>query len=159
MLHNQINHSRDPSDGLLLFYGYPEQWAGHLVTETGMVSKALAFSSFEDRLDPSTVTGYDPQLHILLNYSSDAIQAMTGETERLPPLQGISGCGIWQIGDKRGRTAVPRTEDTLTLVGIQHSVYMKLNRVKATRIGYALGLILDQYPDTKEAMSLAYPAR
>lgn len=156
--HNQINQHPDPSRALLLFYGYPLRWAGHLITETGMVSKALAFSSFEDYLDPKDVAHYDPKLHLLLNYSANAVQATTGESETLLPLQGISGCGIWQVGVKSDGSATPKTADTLTLVAIQHGMFKNHDRVKATRIEYALGLIADQYPDTKGPMSLAYPA-
>ena len=159
LFHNQINHSQERTNALLLFYGYPMQWAGHLITERRMVSGALAFSTFEDHLDPSSVRGYDPQLHMLLNFTSDAIEATTGQQKRLPGLKGISGCGIWQVGEKRGGEAIPRTGETLTLVGIEQGVYSNHDRVKATRIEYALDLILHNYPELRDAMSLAYRQR
>lgn len=154
--HDQIGLSVDPFCSLLLFYGYPERWSGHLITETGMVSQALAYNTFPDPLDPNEVKDYDPQLHVLANYSPTAIQAMSGETHTLPSLIGVSGCGIWQVGDKVGKSAVPRTAQTLTLVGIQHAVYRTRDRVRATRIGFAMELIAEEYPETRAALSLTY---
>jgi hypothetical protein len=156
LYHNQINLAPDPH-GLYLFYGYPEQWAGHLITETGIVSKALAFSTFEDCLDPGSVQNYDAEVHMVLNFSQSAVQAMTGTVEQLPRLPGISGCGIWRVGERQGRRAMPKTDETLTLVAIEHGVFNGLGRVKATRIRYALDLIATEYPDTRHAMSLIYP--
>lgn len=155
--HNQISQSFESMRALLLFYGYPAHWSGHTISETSIVSTALAFSTYEDHLDPNTVLNYDPRIHMLLNYTHNAIHALSGDTHAMPSLQGISGCGIWQVGVRHEKGAMPHTDETLTLVGIQHGVFTNLDRVKATRIEYALGLIVDHYPETRAAMSLAYP--
>jgi hypothetical protein len=94
---------------------------------------------------------------MVFNYNQNAVQPMTGTVDELPPLVGISCCGIWRIGEKQGRRAVPKTDETLTLVAIEHGVFSRLGRVKATRIKYVLDLIGTKYPDTRHAMSLIYP--
>lgn len=155
--HNQINLIPDPSRALLLFYGYPRAWAEHFVTETSMVSKGLAYFSHIDELDPSTVLDYNPQVHMLLQYSSNALHGVTGADESLPELEGISGCGVWQIGDKGVDHVRTRNAESLKLVGIQIGVYKKDNRVKATRLLHALRFIAENYPETRIAMSIQFP--
>jgi hypothetical protein len=87
----------------------------------------------------------------------EGIAPLANRRDYLPVLKGISGCGIWQVGDRTQSGLRARTGETVALVGIQHTWYPDLNYVQATRIGYPLALINEYYPDTKGPMSLVYP--
>jgi hypothetical protein len=154
--HNQISMNEDP-DGLYVFFGYPGAWAGRAVSEVQAESTALVFSTFEIRCPDSPIDDYDANVHLLLNYTASAIRVPTGNVDPMPDLHGISGCGIWRVGDKKGKSAVPRNAKTLALVAIQHTWYREPSAVMATRIAFPLQLIASHYEEAGRAMDLAYP--
>jgi hypothetical protein len=156
--HNQISMYED-GEGLYVFFGYPGAWAGKAVSEVQAQSTPLVFSTFEVRCPDTRIGDYDPDVHLLLNYTASAIHVPTGNIDVMPDLHGISGCGIWRVGDKKGKSAVPRNANTFTLVAIQHTWYREPSSVMATRIPFPLQLIASHYEDAKRAMDLVYPRR
>ena len=94
---------------------------------------------------------------MVLHYSPEAINVSQGDKEILPKLYGISKCGIWQVGDITEKEVIARNEESLTLVGIQHIWIKNINYIQATKIGYAMSLIVENYPTTKPAMKIIYP--
>ncbi len=157
LAHNQINLNPAKQRPLYVFFGFPMQWSGHVVSETTIISQALAFATFEHEGDRDSLAHYDPRVHMLLNFTREAIHFPTGRVDTLPKPKGISGCGIWQVADRSERGLIPRSAETVTLVGIQHTWFPEYSYVQATRVAYALDLILEYYPETKAPMSLIYP--
>lgn len=155
--HNQITIQSDKQPGLYVFFGYPMDWSAHLISDTDLFSRALAFvcRQYEGERHPTAV--YHADLNILLEFDPTALNVTQNKTEVLPKLHGISGCGIWRIADWSRRGLQSWSPEDFCLVGIQHRWFPDLKYIQATRIAYALDLILDNYPDLEPAMSLVYP--
>lgn len=158
LFHNQINLNTDHGRPLYLFFGYPMQWSGHLVTECEIISVGLAFATFEHQGQLSSGIVYHPEVHMLFNFSRKAVNLLTSNEDMLPKPHGISGCGIWQVGDRSVGGMRTRSSDNVALIAIQHSWSPANDYIQATRIGFLLNIIAEHYRDAGEAMKLVYPA-
>jgi hypothetical protein len=156
--HSQVDLEGADSRGPFAFFGYPMAWSGHVI-EDYIVSQGLVFLTFPHTgtLDPKAY--FDPSLHLALNYKRQAVNALKGGTDRLPKLHGISGCGVWQVGDIVDKKAIARSQEAVTLVGIQHRWFSKLDYIQATKIRHSLAFIQENFPDVRAAMSLVYPKK
>ncbi len=157
LYHNQVNLEPIKPRTPYVFFGYPMDWSGHVVAENHIQSVGLVFSTFQHEGDLHPTAIFRPDVHMALNFSREGIAPLANRQDYLPVLNGISGCGIWQVGDRTHSGLRTRTGETVALVGIQHTWYPDFNYVQATRIGYPLALINEYYPDTKGPMSLVYP--
>jgi len=155
--HNQIDLNGAQSRGPFVFFGYPMDWSGHVVDVDHIVSQGLVFATFPHVGLRHESAVYDPSIHLVLNFTRDAINSLQGSIDRLPKLFGISGCGIWQVGDIVGKEVRPRSEDSVSLVGIQHRWFPDLNYIQGTHIRYALAVVAQNFPDTQLAMNIVYP--
>ena len=155
--HNQIDLNGANSRGPFAFFGYPMDWSGHLVSDEYVRSLGLAFATFPHSGPMYEEAFFDPKLHVAMNFSRDGIQALTGKVDYLPKLHGISGCGVWQIGDMVDGELRPRNENTVTLVAIQHRWFPMHDYIQATRIGWALSYIAENFPGVRAPMEIAYP--
>jgi hypothetical protein len=134
-------------------------WSGHVVEDDYIVSMGLVFATFPHTGPRRQSTFYDPNVHMLLDFTRDAINFSRGGVDQLPELYGISGCGVWQVGDIIEKEVKARDEDNVTLVAIQHRWIEELNYIQATKIRYALGFVIDNFPGARGAMNLVYPKR
>lgn len=157
--HNQIDLRGAESRGPFVFFGYPMNWSGHVVEDDYIVSMGLVFATFPHTGPRRQSTFYDPNVHMLLDFTRDAINFSRGGVDQLPELYGISGCGVWQVGDIIEKEVKARDEDNVTLVAIQHRWIEELNYIQATKIRYALGFVIDNFPGARGAMNLVYPKR
>ncbi len=157
LAHNQIDLNGADSRGPFVFLGYPMDWSGHLVSDDYVRSVGLAFATSPHSGQMDEDAFFDPKLHVAMNFSRDGIQALTGQIDHLPKPKGISGCGVWQIGDMVDGELRPRNENTVTLVAIQHRWFPLHDYIQATRIGWALSYIIENYPGVRASMEIAYP--
>jgi hypothetical protein len=116
----------------------------------------MAFATIHHEGPRHATAGFDSAVHMVLTFDRDAIDLVSGKSDILPKLHGISGCGIWQVGDCSEDGLTARSAETITLVGIQHTWFPDLGYIQATRIGFALRLILANYPETEPAMNVVY---
>jgi hypothetical protein len=156
--HRQIDLEGADSRGPFAFFGYPMAWSGHVIQDY-IVSEGLVFLGFPHTGLRHKEALYDPKLHMVMGFERDAINELKGGIDRLPRLKGISGCGIWQVGDIEDKKAVARSTETVTLVGIQHTWYPDLNYVQGTKIRHALAFIQQNFPEVSPAMSIVYPKK
>ena len=70
-------------------------------------------------------------------------------------LGGISGCGVWRIGDLTIDISDWRIEGFARLVAVQTGFYHSAHVIKATRWIAVSTLIHDAYPDLRPAMHLS----
>src|SRR5262249_40618071 len=91
LFHNQINLAKDYRKPLYLFFGYPTQWSGRVVSESEIVSRGLAFATFEHSGERSRKIVYHPEVHMLLILERQAVNLFTGSMDMLPRPNGISG--------------------------------------------------------------------
>ena len=125
--HNQIDFEVNENKGLFMFFGYPLDWSAKLLSEDTLLSTGIAFAGhpYSGEREPSAK--YHPDVHMGLQFSREVINLGNNKYEHLPHPKGISGCGIWQIGEKNyeTKTISSRTADTISLVGIW-SAFQKL---------------------------------
>src|SRR5262245_19742 len=100
----------------------------------------LAFSTFAHEGDLHRTAVFRSEVHMALSFGREAVSPVASRQDYLTKLKGISGCGIWQVGDRMESGLKARTGDTVTLIGIQHTWYPDLNYVQATRIADPLAL-------------------
>jgi hypothetical protein len=154
------------SDGMFLIVGYPR--AG-----TEFVKQSPLAELQEPRLETLKYVGkrsasrwtgegltYSPLMHLVIWMPQDSYLAALGRGELLPEhegIQGISGCGIWLVADRRKKKPLDsiRLEDC-KLVAIEHTYDQDAGLVAGTWIGLALMLIADRFPETRPAMKLVY---
>ncbi len=103
---------------------------------------------------------YSGDIHLVLDVPTASVGA-TGDLTELPVhegIQGISGCGIWLIADKRKNKPLSAygAEDC-QLVAIEHTYDDKAGRMAGTWIDTALAIIVKNFPETKAAIRLVYP--
>jgi hypothetical protein len=156
------------SDGVFLIVGYPragtrfseQKWNDPEPHEIETESlkfrcKRLRDGWMHDKLK------YSPNIHIVVGMSQNAVSCTTGQAEVLPDhsgIQGISGCGIWLIADRRaGKRLVEFGVEDCKLVAIEHSYDEDAGRVAGTWIDVALKFLAMKFPETRAAMSLVYP--
>lgn len=155
--HNQINFSGAESRGPFAFFGYPGEWSGHVVDEDSILSQGLVFPTFPYNGPQPKSAHFDPAVHMLLHFTRDAMNTLDGSIDKLPEPFGISGCGIWQVGDILEKELKARDESSVKLVGIQHRWSRKSDYIQGTKIAYLLNFILENYPEARAAMNLVYP--
>ncbi len=97
---------------------------------------------------------YDPQAHILLEYSRECLDHH-GKPSESPHPEGMSGCGIWRLAeDAKGDDIHSQKK---CLVAIQHRYFGKRDYIKGTWAVHALCLIAEQYEELRPAMSIQLP--
>jgi len=156
--HHQISHESIQRRTPYVIFGYPGDWSGHVIAEKHIMSMGMAFATFEHEGEIDTDFAYRPEVHLAVTFTRDAIKAIDGQKDKLPKPLGVSGCGIWQVADRNENGIRVRTADTMTLMGIQHNWSPRYGYVLATKIGYLLAIINQQFPDTAELMRLIYKA-
>ena len=155
--HNHIDLNGAESRGPFVFFGYPMHWSVQKVSDDYLMSKGLVFFTLPHSGPRLESAFYDQRLHILLNFTRDAIDCVQESEDQLPRLYGISGCGIWQVGDIIENEVKPRDEESVTLVGIQHRWFPDLDYIQGTKIRFALDFIIENYPELRAAMNIVYP--
>lgn len=157
------------ADGLFLIVGYPR--AGTEFIEQNPLAELR-----EPRLETLKYMGkrsatrwagkglnYSPLMHLVLGMPKDSYRADLGRGELLPEhegIQGISGCGIWLVADRRRKKPLDSIGvQDCKLVAIEHTYDQDAGLVAGTWIDLALVLIADNFPDTRPALSLVYPMR
>lgn len=93
-------------------------------------------------------------LAINLKYPSSAIN-LHGEEIASDEPDGISGCGVWRIGDTRSvQLGGNWSVDKVKLIGIEHGWFPSSRRVHLTPIHIAIQMIYKEYPDLRKIMDL-----
>ena len=155
------------SDGLFLIVGYPR--AGTEFPEQNPLEepKAPILESLKycAKRTAQEWTGkglaHSSLMHILLEMPRDSYKAATGLGDLLPvheQVQGISGCGIWLIADRRWKKSLDQISlDECKLIAIEHTYDEKAGIVAGTWIDLVLMMIGMKFPETKRALDLVYP--
>ena len=156
LYHHQVNLEPIKHKTPYLFFGYPMDWSARVVAQNHIQSMGLGFSTFPHKGSLHSTAIFRDEVHMALIFTREAIAPLANRQDYLPKVNGMSGCGVWQVGDWKSGSLKACTDNTLSLVGIQHTWYPDLNYVQATRIGYPLALINEYYPNTNDPMRLVY---
>ena len=157
LTHSEVRLTDENADSLYVVFGYPERWSG-VATRSSVLSRPLVYvcRPYEGECDPTAC--FDPKVHVVLAFEQNAYNIFQETTEELPPLQGVSGCGIWKVADWSSEGLQRWQPEHTSLVALQHHWDRNRDYVRGTWLGYALALIKDKYPDVSAAMDLVYPA-
>lgn len=99
--------------------------------------------------DPS-LSNFDSARHLLLS-NTDLVD-VNGDPVTGPHLEGMSGCGVWSVLDRR-RPLADWTEDMIQLVGVETGTYDRGQLIKATRWSSVWRLIFDRWRDLRPRMN------
>jgi hypothetical protein len=166
-----IDTARDSlnADGLFLIVGYPR--AGTEFPQQNplepLKEPLLETLKYLGKRSATRWVGkgltYSPWLHIVLGMPRDSYRASVGTGELLPiheEVQGISGCGIWFVADRRQRKPLASIElSDCKLIAIEHTYDQDAGLVAGTWIDAAIMLIAMKFPETRAAIDLVYPTR
>jgi hypothetical protein len=140
-------------------FGFPQAW--FRVETDGPKCLPLVYGCgiFAGEHWADSSIGYDPKVHLLLDFKRDAVNPVERKPHTLPGYQGIkgvSGCGIWRVMDMDGSIDKWRP-DQCKLVSIEHRYYEQPGYIHTTWVRYAISRIFDDYPELKRAASIVYP--
>jgi len=155
LTHSEVKLSAKDADSLYILFGYPKDWSS-MGTESSILSNPLAYATrrYEAERDPHAL--FDPNVHVVLEFSQTAMSLTDQRTAELPHLRGVSGSGIWSVAQLSNEGLRTWRPEHLSLVAIQHRWFRQRRYIQGTWIGYALALVQDNYPDVRAAMNLAY---
>ena len=155
VMHNSVAVNIEEKCGWYMLAGYPREWSFRVLTPTNVCSDMLFYLCVPFTGTHLAKSSYDSSVHLSLSIDQQAIEVATKESEELPGLHGISGCGIWRVAwsDAELQRVSPAC---LVLVGIQHSWNSRRKYIDATRMEHVLDRILYDYPELRPPMSLHY---
>jgi len=157
LTHSEVRLTDEKADSLYLVFGYPEKWSG-VATQSSVCSRPLLYvcRPYKGQCNPTAF--FDPKVNVILAVEQNAYNIIEETTEVLPPLHGVSGCGIWRVADWSAEELLRWRPEHTCLVALQHHWDPKRDYIRGTWLGYALALIKDNYPDVSAAMDLVYAA-
>lgn len=153
---NQILVEEDWQSGQYVLFGYPMKWLDRHENHTSLYSHRLVYLCPPYIGEIPTGENHDPAVHFALSFEREAFEMSESSPSSLPEPKGISGCGVWRIGDRTERGWDSVATDKVALVGIQHSWSGQRGYVRGTRIAYVLERISDDFPDVKRALGLYF---
>jgi hypothetical protein len=146
-------------------FGFPGIWTESITAEAERLSvRPLEFTTYAYDGSLGGIQHYEPRLHILLSAGSEDLsdsegspqefRDRLGQSMRLPiGLKGISGCGVWHIGDLD--TPIERwAKRDARLAGVACAVYQAHGAVKVTRWIAVTTLINAAFPDLRSVLKL-----
>lgn len=151
-----IDISDEPARAFYTVVGYPAKT--NTLDYQAMRVDVLPFCHATYLYDRDDVDS-TPGVSMVLRFKQHTITRPDGETDRMPSLKGISGCGIWRLygaGDRLGRLD---TWDPgwIRLAGIEHGC-VERKYIKGTMIKSVLELIERANPDLGPSMRLTLSA-
>lgn len=151
-----IDISDEPARAFYNVVGYPAKT--NTPDYQAMRVDVLPFSHATYLYDRDDVDS-TPGVSIVLRFKQHTITRPDGETDRMPSLKGISGCGIWRLycaGDQLGRLDT-WNPGWIRLAGIEHGC-VERKYIKGTMIKPVLELIERANPDLGASMRLILSA-
>lgn len=147
----------DHPNACFLLCGFPSIWSttSASAAET-MRLKVLQYSAFRYEGTTAGLAAFESRLHFLLDAKEEDVfdgrgnettfRLRQGQRARWPQdVAGISGCGVWRLGNPRLPVEVWRADD-VRLVGLLTSVYAKPSLIKATKWIAVTTLLNEAFP-------------
>lgn len=132
----------DLSHHLCAIVGYPIERTR--MKARGLIEYGSYMSCSSVVSNAPALANFDPERHFLLAHT-DLVDAH-GAPVTSPRLEGISGCGVWAVVDRRGVNGW--SENSIRLVGVETGFYERDQHryIKATRWDSVWRLIFDRWP-------------
>lgn len=156
-MNNLDLRTSDPCSGAYSFLGFPakENSPDYIKKEINPVPIHYLceplLNTPEARADISVFFKVTKDIAIVSDLQNSLI-----EEQRMPELNGISGCGMWRLFGIEDRT--DRLEQWqpswIRLVGIEHG-WVRRKWVKGTFIQHVISLIANTYPELRASIQLS----
>jgi hypothetical protein len=155
----------DLSHGYFVVSGFPAIWSSSLdPTDQPMLTKMLQYGTFAYQGSVVGLDGYNQHRHFLMACSPDlllngkgeeiAFRTRGGHAAQMPrDLGGISGCSVWMLGDLR-EPLEGWSKKQARLVGIETSVYIKSQAIRATRWNGVTTLLHAAFPSIRPVLEM-----
>jgi hypothetical protein len=155
----------DLSHGYFIVSGFPAIWSTSLgPKDETVMTRMLQYGTFAYQGSITGLAGYKQQRHFLLSCSPDlllnstggefAFRTRGGHAAQMPrDLAGISGCSVWMLGDLREPLA-GWSKSQARLVGIETSVYVKSQAIRATRWTGVTTLLHAAFPAIRPVLEM-----
>jgi hypothetical protein len=151
--------------GVFVLFGYPGIWSVPSKSDDQKLKiKPFEYAAIHYGGDLSSINGYQPKLHFLLDADSKGISLSDGSRAKLRKsdgsratfprdLKGISGCPVWLAGDQR--IAVEDWQSLpVGLAGVQTGVYQESGAIRVTRWIAVTTLIHEAFPELRCALRI-----
>jgi len=161
-----VSFQADLSRGFFVVFGYPSIWSTQSTDSHDVMQlRALQYSTYAHGGDTAALAGYDSRYHLLLDARPEQMFDASGATmrfttrsgysARMPDdLRGISGCGVWMIGDLTASCEKWRA-DQARLVGVETGVFTgRAAAIKATRWNAVMTLMHEAFADLRSTIRL-----
>jgi len=155
----------DVQFGVFTLFGYPAIWTQPDAADPSLLNaKALQYTTYTfegsthpfERFQERFHLALDADLHESRDENANGVQLnyVGGVRARFPDdLEGISGCPVWHIGDRRAKLEQwPLIEPRL--VGVETAVYRKAGVVKATRWIAVNTVINEAFPQLRPVFEM-----
>ena len=142
---------REP--GYYVIYGYPEADLKTNPSDGILEANPLYYGSGLYSGNRGWWKYHKPERDIALDFQMKNISSIDGGSPVPPPLDGMSGCGIWRAFNLRSAQTKWKSDD-LRLVGIQHRVEKEIGIVGGTQIRFLLQRIAKAFPTIARSMQI-----
>jgi hypothetical protein len=109
-----------------------------------------------DAVELKSISEYDPHLHLAVDYNKVRARCASGHAGGLPNPGGMSGGGCWRIADTFQELCLCDLSKA-KLVGVETGWYPKYSIMKSTKLGIAIAIIHQSFPELRKAIELNYP--
>jgi hypothetical protein len=162
---SDVSFETDLSHGFFVVFGFPGIWSTQSTdTRDVMQLRALRYSTYAYGDTTAALEGYDNRYHLLLDAKPEQMfdasgatmrfTMLSGHPARMPEdLRGISGCGVWMIGDLTISCEKWRA-DQARLVGVETGVFGRAAAIKATRWNAVMTLLYEAVADVRSTIRL-----
>jgi hypothetical protein len=154
----RIEFRNDLGDGWFFLRGFPSVDSYTSKDLLAMTQKAFNYRTSRHRGRTSSLAGYEPDVHLLLDMGGETRFADDLTPTELPKsLGGISGSSIW-LGYSERDFAGEWTPDRAKVVAVQTCVYTDNKVIRGTRWAGVAVVIWDNFPELHEALAKHLPA-
>lgn len=156
----EIAFAENRRPGFFVVCGYPMAWMTILPDRVDSLPLAFLGRFFQRDPPPTDTFEYDDKLHILIEFTRNAIRSGDFQKCLLPStdgIKGISGCGVWRVADYSPESLKSWNPKSLQLIGIQHRYWQQQGCIAATWMKFVMERMVAEYPELVPAMRLVYP--
>lgn len=150
----------DRHHGFFLISGYPREWTDMASARITPLPLNFLGRRCKDEWNSADDLAYDKNLHVVVEFSQNAVGTDNFEKVVLPyhkGIQGISGCGIWHVADFPPKALKSWRPDLCKLAAIEHRYFEKGKCVAGTWIDFAVEHLAVAWPEMQSPVNLIYP--
>ena len=161
---SDIGFDFDEKFAVCTFFGFPSIWTQTAPSARDVFqAKALQYTTYMYEKSTTALADFDDRFHIALEGTIDeacdenanpaTFKYLGGVNAKFPrELDGISGCSVWHMGDRRFELdRWPTVEPKV--IAVETGVYHDKGAIRATRWNSVATLFYDRFPETRRVLA------